>query len=330
MDQTILEVQDLRIHFELREGTVKALNGIDLVLKEGRALGLVGETGAGKTTLAKGIMGLTAKPYGKIKSGKILYEGKNLLEMDQKQLRRIRGEHISMIFQDPMTSLNPVMTVGDQIAEAIRNHDKLSRRDAAKKAAEILELVGIPSARGSEYPHQFSGGMKQRVVIAIALACNPKILIADEPTTALDVTIQAQILEMIRDLRERFRTSMLLITHDLGVIAQNCDYVSVIYAGEIVETGTVHDIFRNKLHPYTAGLFSSIPNINEDVERLVPIEGLMPDPTDLPAGCAFCDRCCFATEQCRTEHPHLVNMGGEEGNHQVRCLRYKETREEGE
>ena len=239
MDQTILEVQDLRIHFELREGTVKALNGIDLVLKEGRTLGLVGETGAGKTTLAKGIMGLTAKPYGKIKSGKILYEGKNLLEMDKKQLRRIRGEHISMIFQDPMTSLNPVMTVGDQIAEAIRNHDKLSRVDAAKKAAEILELVGIPSARGSEYPHQFSGGMKQRVVIAIALACNPKILIADEPTTALDVTIQAQILEMIRDLRERFRTSMLLITHDLGVIAQNCDYVSVIYAGEIVETGTV-------------------------------------------------------------------------------------------
>ena len=330
MDQTILEVQDLRIHFELREGTVKALNGIDLVLKEGRTLGLVGETGAGKTTLAKGIMGLTAKPYGKIKSGKILYEGKNLLEMDKKQLRRIRGEHISMIFQDPMTSLNPVMTVGDQIAEAIRNHDKLSRVDAAKKAAEILELVGIPSARGSEYPHQFSGGMKQRVVIAIALACNPKILIADEPTTALDVTIQAQILEMIRDLRERFRTSMLLITHDLGVIAQNCDYVSVIYAGEIVETGTVHDIFRNKLHPYTAGLFSSIPNINEDVERLVPIEGLMPDPTDLPVGCAFCDRCCFVTEQCRTEHPHLVNMGGEEGNHQVRCLRYKETREEGE
>ena len=330
MDQTILEVQDLRIHFELREGTVKALNGIDLVLKEGRSLGLVGETGAGKTTLAKGIMGLTAKPYGKIKSGKILYEGKNLLEMDKKHLRRIRGEHISMIFQDPMTSLNPVMTVGDQIAEAIRNHDKLSKKDAEKKAAEILELVGIPSSRGSEYPHQFSGGMKQRVVIAIALACNPKILIADEPTTALDVTIQAQILEMIRDLRERFRTSMLLITHDLGVIAQNCDYVSVIYAGEIVETGTVHDIFRHKLHPYTEGLFSSIPNINEDVERLVPIEGLMPDPTNLPAGCAFCDRCRFATEQCKTEHPHLVNMGGEEGNHQVRCLRYKETREEGE
>ena len=329
MDQTILEVQDLRIHFELREGTVKALNGIDLVLKEGRTLGLVGETGAGKTTLAKGIMGLTAKPYGKIKSGKILYEGKNLLEMDKKQLRRIRGEHISMIFQDPMTSLNPVMTVGDQIAEAIRNHDKLSRVDAAKKAAEILELVGIPSARGSEYPHQFSGGMKQRVVIAIALACNPKILIADEPTTALDVTIQAQIMDLIVEMNHKFDMGVMLITHDLGVIAQNCDYVSVIYAGEIVETGTVHDIFRHKLHPYTEGLFSSIPNINEDVERLVPIEGLMPDPTNLPAGCAFCDRCRFATEQCKTEHPHLVNMGGEEGSHQVRCLRYKETREEG-
>ena len=320
MDQTILEVQDLRIHFELREGTVKALNGIDLVLKEGRTLGLVGETGAGKTTLAKGIMGLTAKPYGKIKSGKILYEGKNLLEMDKKQLRRIRGEHISMIFQDPMTSLNPVMTVGDQIAEAIRNHDKLSRVDAAKKAAEILELVGIPSARGSEYPHQFSGGMKQRVVIAIALACNPKILIADEPTTALDVTIQAQILEMIRDLRERFRTSMLLITHDLGVIAQNCDYVSVIYAGEIVETGTVHDIFRNKLHPYTAGLFSSIPNINEDVERLVPIEGLMPDPAALPTGCKFNPRCKYACPLCAERAPVLTET---EPGHFVRCLIYE-------
>ena len=304
MDQTILEVQDLRIHFELREGTVKALNGIDLVLKEGRTLGLVGETGAGKTTLAKGIMGLTAKPYGKIKSGKILYEGKNLLEMDKKQLRRIRGEHISMIFQDPMTSLNPVMTVGDQIAEAIRNHDKLSRRDAAKKAAEILELVGIPSSRGSEYPHQFSGGMKQRVVIAIALACNPKILIADEPTTALDVTIQAQILEMIRDLRERFRTSMLLITHDLGVVAKMADRIAVMYAGKVVEYGDARQIFYNPCHPYTWGLLGAMPNLIQEVKsELYAIPGTPPDLYAPPKGCAFAARCPYAMGACLKADP---------------------------
>ena len=226
-----------------------------------------------------------------------------------------------------MTSLNPVMTVGDQIMESIRNHEKLSRRDAAKKAKEILELVGIPYVRAEEYPHQFSGGMKQRVVIAIALACNPRVLIADEPTTALDVTIQAQVLETIRDLRQKFHTSMLLITHDLGVIAQNCEYVSVIYAGEIVETGTVHDIFGRKLHPYTQGLFSSIPNINETVTRLIPINGLMPDPTALPEGCAFCERCKYAEERCSREHPSLYAMGGEENIHQVRCFRYEQNGE---
>lgn len=330
MSDILLDVKDLVIHYETDDGLVQALNGVSLQIHTGKTLGLVGETGAGKTTLAKGIMQLVPNPPGKIKGGEVFYDGEDLLKKSVQEMREVRGKQISMIFQDPMTSLNPVMTVRDQIMEVILQHNKLSKEEAVKKADEMLELVGIPAARGREYPHQFSGGMKQRVVIAIALACNPKILIADEPTTALDVTIQAQILEMIRDLRERFRTSMLLITHDLGVIAQNCDYVSVIYAGEIVETGTVHDIFRHKLHPYTAGLFSSIPNINEDVERLVPIDGLMPDPTDLPAGCAFCDRCRFATEQCRTEHPHLVNMGGEEGSHQVRCLRYKETREEGE
>lgn len=330
MSDILLDVKDLVIHYETDDGLVQALNGVSLQIHTGKTLGLVGETGAGKTTLAKGIMQLVPNPPGKIKGGEVFYDGEDLLKKSVQEMRKVRGKQISMIFQDPMTSLNPVMTVRDQIMEVILQHNKLSKEEAVKKADEMLELVGIPAARGREYPHQFSGGMKQRVVIAIALACNPKILIADEPTTALDVTIQAQILEMIRDLRERFRTSMLLITHDLGVIAQNCDYVSVIYAGEIVETGTVHDIFRHKLHPYTEGLFSSIPNINEDVERLVPIEGLMPDPTNLPAGCAFCDRCRFATEQCKTEHPHLVNMGGEEGNHQVRCLRYKETREEGE
>ena len=325
-----LDIRGLSVEYRTDEGTVKALNGLNLSIKKGTSLGLVGETGAGKTTTGLSILKLIPDPPGKIVNGSIELFGSDLMEKSDKQMRKIRGKEVSMIFQDPMTSLDPIRTVEDQIAEAIRKHENLKRADAVKKARDVLELVGIPAHRGKEYPHQFSGGMKQRVVIAIALSCNPQLLIADEPTTALDVTIQAQILEMIRDLRERFRTSMLLITHDLGVIAQNCDYVSVIYAGEIVETGTVHDIFRHKLHPYTEGLFSSIPNINEDVERLVPIEGLMPDPTNLPAGCAFCDRCRFATEQCKTEHPHLVNMGGEEGSHQVRCLRYKETREEGE
>ena len=242
MDQTILEVQDLRIHFELREGTVKALNGIDLVLKEGRTLGLVGETGAGKTTLAKGIMGLTAKPYGKIKSGKILYEGKNLLEMDKKQLRRIRGEHISMIFQDPMTSLNPVMTVGDQIAEAIRNHDKLSRVDAAKKAAEILDLDGIPSARGSEYPHQFSGGMKQRVGIAQALLNNPGILILDEPTAGLDPKERVRFRNLISSLAEN--RIVILSTHIVSDVEYIANEILIMKNGELIQHGSPEEILK--------------------------------------------------------------------------------------
>ena len=337
-DDIILQVENLHTGFLVDNVPLEAVSGVSFSLKAGRVLGVVGESGCGKSVTAHSIMQLLPK-YGRITEGSITYTratGEKIeiqkLRRTGNQMRQIRGKEISMIFQDPMSSLNPVYPIGDQIAENIREHEKVTKREALDRARKLLEDLEIPSAaeRLGDYPHQFSGGMKQRVVIAIALACNPKILIADEPTTALDVTIQAQILEMIRDLRERFRTSMLLITHDLGVIAQNCDYVSVIYAGEIVETGTVHDIFRHKLHPYTEGLFSSIPNINEDVERLVPIEGLMPDPTNLPAGCAFCDRCRFATEQCKTEHPHLVNMGGEEGNHQVRCLRYKETREEGE
>ena len=321
MDQTILEVQDLRIHFELREGTVKALNGIDLVLKEGRTLGLVGETGAGKTTLAKGIMGLTAKPYGKIKSGKILYEGKNLLEMDKKQLRRIRGEHISMIFQDPMTSLNPVMTVGDQIAEAIRNHDKLSRVDAAKKAAEILELVGIPSARGSEYPHQFSGGMKQRVVIAIALACNPKILIADEPTTALDVTIQAQVMELLQKIVAEYHKSLVMVTHNLGLVSRYADRIYVMYAGSIVESGTCESILTEPKHPYTKGLIASVPSMDRSrKERLIPIKGAPPSLIGLPDKCTFLPRCDFACESCQTAcRPVLRAVGGQD--HYVACHR---------
>ncbi len=322
----ILEVKNLRIHYEMQEGIVKALNGVSLSLKEGSSHGLVGETGAGKTTLAKGIMRLTPVPPGKIKEGEILYDNRDLLKLGGAEMRKIRGKHISMIFQDPMTSLNPVLSVGDQIAESIRNHEKVSRSEALRRAMEILELVGIPAERSEEYPHQFSGGMKQRVVIAIALACNPKILIADEPTTALDVTIQAQVLEKISELRNKFNTSLLLITHDLGVVAQNCDYVSIIYAGEILETGTVHDVFKKKLHPYTSGLFSSIPNINEEVRRLVPIMGLMPDPTALTDGCRFCERCEYVYDRCRTEHPELVGMGGEEGCHKVRCFLHEDGR----
>ena len=319
--ETILSVHDLCIQYEMQDGIVKALNGVDFELEEGSSHGLVGETGAGKTTMAKGIMGLTPKPYGKIKSGEILYHGKDLLKMSTKELRKIRGEHISMIFQDPMTSLNPVITVGDQIAEAVETHQKCSRRQAEQRVREILELVGIAPERATDYPHQFSGGMKQRVVIGIALACNPKVLSADEPTTALDVTIQAQVLETIADLRKKLNTALLLITHDLGVVAQNCEYVSVIYAGEIVESGTVHDVFKKQMHPYTEGLFSSIPNIHEHVERLVPIPGLMPDPTALPEGCAFCERCPYAQERCKQEHPPIYHVGGETGRHQVRCFR---------
>ena len=322
----LLTISDLTIAFTGDTGTHEVTDHLSLTLDEGEVVCLVGESGCGKSVTSMSLLGLLG-PGGSVKEGSICYEDRDLLTLSEKELDQIRGKEISMIFQDPMTSLNPVMTVGDQIMESIRNHEKLSRRDAAKKAKEILELVGIPYVRAEEYPHQFSGGMKQRVVIAIALACNPRVLIADEPTTALDVTIQAQVLETIRDLRQKFHTSMLLITHDLGVIAQNCEYVSVIYAGEIVETGTVHDIFGRKLHPYTQGLFSSIPNINETVTRLIPINGLMPDPTALPEGCAFCERCKYAEERCSREHPSLYAMGGEENIHQVRCFRYEQNGE---
>ena len=286
----LLEVKNLKVQFETSDGIVKALNGIDISLDEGMTLGLVGETGAGKTTLAKSIMRIVPQPPGKIVSGEILYDGNDILKMDKNEIRKIRGQHISMIFQDPMTSLNPVMTVGDQIAETIKTHEKISAVEATKKACEMLELVGIKADRAGDYPHQFSGGMKQRVVIAIALACNPKILIADEPTTALDVTIQAQVLEMMQNLKRKFNTATILITHDLGVVAQTCEKAAVIYAGEIVEYGTVHEVFKDMRHPYTIGLMNSIPKIHVDERRLHPIEGLMPDPMSLPEGCKFCDR----------------------------------------
>ena len=317
----LLEVKNLRVQFDTSDGTVKALNGIDISLDEGMTLGLVGETGAGKTTLAKSIMRIVPQPPGKIVSGEILYDGKDILKMDKNEIRKIRGEHISMIFQDPMTSLNPVMTVGEQIAETIKTHEKISSVEATKKACEMLELVGIKADRAGDYPHQFSGGMKQRVVIAIALACNPRILIADEPTTALDVTIQAQVLEMMQKLKQKFNTATILVTHDLGVVAQTCEKAAVIYAGEIVEYGTVHEVFKSMKHPYTIGLMNSIPKIHVDERRLHPIEGLMPDPVSLPDGCKFCDRCRFAIDKCKKENPEMVKLGGD---HLVKCLRANE------
>lgn len=313
----LLLIKELVIHFETDDGTVKALNNVNISIKEGQTLGLVGETGAGKTTLAKGIMRLIHKPAGRIKSGEIIYNGRDLLELSEKEMREIRGKHISMIFQDPMTSLNPVMTVGEQISEVIKTHNKISKKEIEKKTREMLEMVGIPAERAVEYPHQFSGGMKQRVIIAIALACEPKLLIADEPTTALDVTIQAQVLEMMKDLKTKLNTSMLLITHDLGVVAQNCDYVAIIYAGEIVEYGKLRDIFKDPKHPYTIGLFGSIPNLKENTKRLKPIDGLMPDPMNLPVGCKFNDRCKFVMDICREKNPEMTLIDNE---HKVKCF----------
>jgi len=313
----LLEIKGLRVQFKTEDGVVQALNGIDLSMDEGITLGLVGETGAGKTTLAKSIMRLIPEPPGEIIAGEVLYQGQDIFKMRNAEIRKIRGKQISMIFQDPMTALNPVMVVGEQIAEAIQTHDKISKVEAMRKSAEMLEIVGINADRANDYPHQFSGGMKQRVVIAIALACNPKILIADEPTTALDVTIQAQVLELMQALKKKFNNAILLITHDLGVVAQTCEKVAIIYAGEIVEYGTVNEIFKNMSHPYTIGLINSIPKIHLDEHRLQPIEGLMPDPMNLPKGCKFCTRCNLAQDVCMKQHPDITHIDGE---HYVRCF----------
>ena len=312
----ILKIEDLVIQYDTDSGCVHALNGLSLTLREGETLGLVGETGAGKTTLARSIMGLIQCPPGKIVSG-----GEDLLTMKEKHRQSIRGKEISMIFQDPMTSLNPVTTVGDQIAEAVMAHEKIGKKQAWEKALEMLETVGISRERASDYPHQFSGGMKQRVIIAIALVLNPKILLADEPTTALDVTIQAQVLDTIQALRKKLDMSMILITHDLGIVAQTCEQVAIIYGGEVVEYADVFTIFENRMHPYTQGLFNSIPKLNEDVNRLVPIEGLMPDPTNLPTGCKFCTRCQYATDRCREEAPCQREV---EPGHYVVCHLFDE------
>ncbi|WP_027633782.1 ABC transporter ATP-binding protein [Clostridium hydrogeniformans] len=319
--KNLIKVEDLQVVFQTVDGTVNAVNGVNLDLNVGETLGLVGETGAGKTTTALGIMRLVQTPPGKIVNGSINFNGKNLLELSEEEMRVIRGNDISMIFQDPMTSLNPVETVGNQISEVIEIHQNLGKEESIKKAGDMLELVGIQRSRINDYPHQFSGGMKQRVVIAIALACNPKLLIADEPTTALDVTIQAQVIEMMNKLKKDFGTSMLLITHDLGVVAEVCDKVAIMYGGKIVESGSLYNIFENTKHPYTEGLFGSIPNMEEDVDRLSPIKGLMPDPTNLPSGCTFHPRCPYAKDVCRENTPKPTVI---EDGHSVRCFKYEE------
>ena len=301
MDETtqkFLSVRDLEVIYTSGRKTVHAVNGISFDMDKGETLALVGETGAGKTTIAKAILGILPNPPARLKQGRIILEGEDLLKKPAEEMLKIRGGKIAMIFQDPMTALNPIMTVGEQIVEGLLLHNDYTRREAEEEAGKMLELVGIPAERFAEYPFEFSGGMKQRVVIAMALACSPDLLLADEPTTALDVTIQAQVLDLIKDLKVKYNTSMLLITHDLGVVAETSDRVAVIYAGEILEYGSREDIFLHPSYPYTVGLFHSLPGMNSQARRLKPITGSPPDPTDLPEGCAFAPRCPHAKGGC--------------------------------
>ena len=303
-----LEIKDLTIHYVTDDGTVHAVENLNLNLGRGETLGFVGETGAGKTTTALGIMRLIPSPPVVVKGGEILFDGEDLLKKSESEMRGIRGAKIAMIFQDPMTSLNPVMTVDKQIAEMIRLHKNVSEGESLKLAGDMLELVGIRRERMHDYPHQFSGGMKQRVVIAIALACDPGLLIADEPTTALDVTIQAQVLELMKKLKQQFDASMILITHDLGIVADICDKVAIMYAGRVVEYADKRALYTNPAHPYTVGLFNSVPDLDEDRESLNVIPGLMPDPMDLPSGCAFHPRCTRAVDKCARAKPGMVEI----------------------
>jgi len=316
-DNHFLEIKDLTVEYVSNGMVVHAVNGVSLTLEKGKTLGLVGETGAGKTTIAKSILRILPDVGSKITKGEIMLDGENVLMLSENEMRKIRGSKASMIFQDPMTALNPVQRVGEQITEVVALHND-ERVNAEQRAKEMLEIVGIPAERYHEYPHQFSGGMKQRVVIAIALACNPDLLLADEPTTALDVTIQAQVLTLISDLQKKYNTAMLLITHDMGVVATVCDEVAVIYAGNIVEYGTKEQIYDHPTHPYTIGLFGAIPALSRDEMWLHPIEGLPPDPTNLPPGCAFSPRCKYAMEECRKE---LISLYKTADGHDCRCCR---------
>ena len=320
MSEKLLEIKNLHVMYKTDEDDVYALNGINLELDKGETLGLVGETGAGKTTIALSILKLLPERTGFITKGEILFEGQDVVNMKEEKMRMLRGNDISMIFADPMSALNPLHTVGSQIAEVILLHNTgMSHADVEKKVDEMMELVGIPAERKVEYPHQFSGGMRQRIVIAMALSCTPRLLLADEPTTALDVTIQAQVLKMMEDLKERLNTSMIMITHDLGVVAQICNRVAIIYAGEIVEYGKIEDIYEGeKHHPYTVGLFGSIPDITSNAARLTPIDGLMPDPTKPIPGCRFADRCPHCMEICNPKAPGMADFDG----HQIKCFLY--------
>ncbi len=314
--EPLLKITNFSVKYETGRSVAYALNNVDLTIHKGEALGLVGESGAGKTTTALATMNLIPAPAGKVTSGDIEYEGKSVFKMKSKELQDLRGNRISMIFQNPLTSLNPVFTVGEQIAMVLRKHQKLSRKDAMKEAARLLEMVGIPGNRVDEFPHQFSGGMRQRVGIAAALACNPTLMIADEPTTALDVTIQAQILELMKELLQKYDSSLLMITHNLGIIAEICQRVAVMYAGSIVEYGTVDEVFGNPLHPYTQGLIGSIPNLEGPRERLVNIPGFVANPSNLPSGCPFHPRCSSCQEQCRNARPKLM---AHNADHYVAC-----------
>jgi peptide/nickel transport system ATP-binding protein len=322
MERKLLEIKNLHVQYNTDDAIVYALNGLDISLEKGETLGLVGETGAGKTTMALSIMRLLPPKVGKITDGSILYDGKELLNFSIKEMLALRGDKISMIFQDPMTSLNPVMSVGDQISEVLEIHfPELSKEDKIKKVDEIMTMVGIPAVRKYEFPHQFSGGMKQRIVIAMALIAEPDLLIADEPTTALDVTIQAQILELIRQLKVKFNSAMILISHDLGVVAEVCDNVAIVYAGEVIEYGPIDTVYLKKEnHPYTRGLFNSIPELTRNVARLDPIMGYMVDPTNLPIGCSFAARCDSCMDICTTNKPPVFSKG----THSVKCYLYQQ------
>ena len=327
-DNILLDVKKLVVQYETDDSVVHAVNDVSFTIQKGETLGLVGETGAGKTTIALSVMRLLQTPPARIVSGSVMLDGEDLSEIPVDKMRRIRGKKVSMIFQDPMSSLNPIMTIGEQIHEVLELHfPQMSAEERNHKVDEILGLVGIQKGRKNEYPHQFSGGMKQRIGIAMALVAEPELLLADEPTTALDVTIQAQILQLMQELQKKYNTAMILITHDLGVVAEFCEKVVVVYAGEVIEQGTVEDIFTREMnHPYTVGLFNSIPDLTSKVERLVPIPGFMSDPTNLPKGCKFAERCSQCTERCRSEAPGSYTAG----THSIRCFLYERSDKGGE